>query len=138
MLPIKPHPTGRIQDIPSRLPGFLLHTTTIHPTTPPNHTLQDAGANTIVEQRITDMDIETCKKRYAIFRSHYSATLRLKRFFPFHLIDAMGTVSETQVCVFGGSSMKRPAGPASGVSLRQAPPDHSVPPVPQRLNPLLM
>ncbi len=35
-------------------------------------------------------------KRYQIFRRHYSAILRLKQFFPFHLIDAMGALHETQ------------------------------------------
>lgn len=37
-----------------------------------------------------------CRKRYAIFKTHYAATLRLKNFFPFTLIDAMGSVEETR------------------------------------------
>ncbi|KAG1678194.1 hypothetical protein FOA52_016131 [Chlamydomonas sp. UWO 241] len=60
---------------------------------------RDAGAENYKEMRATDVSIETCKKRYAIYKSHYPATLRLKQFFPFHLIDAMGTLSETQEAV---------------------------------------
>lgn len=37
-----------------------------------------------------------CRKRYAIFKTHYAATLRLKNYFPFTLIDAMGSVEETR------------------------------------------
>lgn len=51
------------------------------------------------EQRATDLSIEKAKKRYAIFRQHHSAVLRLKQFFPFHLIDAMGSLAETQEAV---------------------------------------
>ncbi len=51
------------------------------------------------EQRATDLSIEKAKKRYAIFRQHHSAVLRLKQFFPFHLIDAMGTLGETQEAI---------------------------------------
>lgn len=51
------------------------------------------------EQRATDVSVEKCRKRYAIFKQHYTATLRLKQFFPFHLIDAMGTLAETQEAI---------------------------------------
>jgi hypothetical protein len=37
-----------------------------------------------------------CRKRYAIFKAHYAATLRLKNYFPFTLIDAMGMIEETR------------------------------------------
>eukprot|EP00955_Chlamydomonas_euryale_P116766 366438-Chlamydomonas_euryale.AAC.2 len=59
----------------------------------------DAGAGDLLEQRATDISVEKCKKRYAIFKQHYGASLRLKQFFPFHLIDAMGTLSETQEAI---------------------------------------
>lgn len=61
-----------------------------------NKRVMDAGAGDLLEQRVTDTSIDTCKKRYNIFRQHYTATLRLKQFFPFHLIDSMGSLSETQ------------------------------------------
>ena len=42
----------------------------------------------------------SARRRYQIFREHYDTLLRLKSFFPFHLIDSMGTLSECreQVC----------------------------------------
>lgn len=64
-----------------------------------NKRVMDAGAGDLLEQRATDISIEKCKKRYAIFKQHYAATLRLRQFFPFHLIDAMGTLSETQEAI---------------------------------------
>ena len=51
------------------------------------------------EQRMTDLSVGKCKKRYGIFKQHYMASLRLKAFFPFHLIDAMGTLAETQEAI---------------------------------------
>lgn len=39
---------------------------------------------------------DRCRKRYAIFKTHYAATLRLKNYFPFTLIDAMGSIEETR------------------------------------------
>ncbi len=51
------------------------------------------------EQRATDLSIDKCKKRYDIFKMHYGATMRLKQFFPFHLIDSMGTLEETQEAI---------------------------------------
>ena len=46
--------------------------------------------------RSTDLDNENAKKRYTIFKSHYGTLLRLKSFFPFHLIDAVGTLDDTR------------------------------------------
>lgn len=42
------------------------------------------------------MVVRRCRKRYAIFKTHYAATLRLKNYFPFTLIDAMGSIEETR------------------------------------------
>lgn len=46
--------------------------------------------------RPTDLNVKQCKKRYAIFKAHYGTLLRLKQFFPFHLIDAVGTLDDTR------------------------------------------
>jgi hypothetical protein len=51
------------------------------------------------EQRATDTSVEKCKKRYDIFKAHYGAAMRLKQFFPFHLIDAMGSLEETHEAI---------------------------------------
>ncbi|PNH12318.1 adenylate kinase, partial [Tetrabaena socialis] len=64
-----------------------------------NKRVLDAGAGQLWEQRSTDLSLEKAKKRYSIFRQHHSAVLRLKQFFPFHLIDAMGTLAETQEAI---------------------------------------
>ncbi|KAF8063870.1 vacuolar iron transporter 4 [Scenedesmus sp. PABB004] len=61
-----------------------------------NRRVLDAGAGHFYEERSTDTDIDKCRKRYAIFKTHYAATLRLKQFFPFTLIDAMGSLEETR------------------------------------------
>ena len=61
-----------------------------------NRRVRDAGAGHFFEERATDVDIDKCRKRYGIFKTHYAATLRLKRFFPFTLIDAMGSLPETR------------------------------------------
>jgi len=47
------------------------------------------------EQRATDVSVEKCKRRYEIFKQHYSATMRLKHFFREYLLACL--------CVFGGS-----------------------------------
>ncbi|KAI8474928.1 MAG: hypothetical protein J3K34DRAFT_374708 [Monoraphidium minutum] len=56
----------------------------------------DAGAGGLQAARATDVSLDKARKRYTVFRHHYSAILRLKQFFPFHLIDAMGSPAETQ------------------------------------------
>lgn len=64
-----------------------------------NKRVMDAGAGELWEQRATDLSIDKCKKRYDIFKTHYGATMRLKQFFPFHLIDSMGSLEETQEAI---------------------------------------
>jgi hypothetical protein len=63
-----------------------------------NKKLLDAGGaqEQLQPERATDVNTEKSRKRYQIFRQHYSAILRLKQFFPFHLIDAMGSLADTQ------------------------------------------
>ncbi|WIA29745.1 hypothetical protein OEZ86_012222 [Tetradesmus obliquus] len=54
------------------------------------------GEQQLHEERSTDVLPEKARKRYQIFRQHYSAILRLKQFFPFHLIDACSSPADTQ------------------------------------------
>ena len=54
----------------------------------------DSGVGSLRDVRPTDLDEKAGRRRYQIFREHYSTLLRLKEFFPFHLIDSMGTLSE--------------------------------------------
>ncbi|CAG9460843.1 unnamed protein product [Pedinophyceae sp. YPF-701] len=56
----------------------------------------DAGLGELSEVRATDLDEQRCRKRYTTFKEHYGAMLRLMQFFPFALIDAMGTVQDCE------------------------------------------
>jgi adenylate kinase len=62
-----------------------------------NARVLDAGAGgQLVQQRSSDVSPDVARKRYAIFKLHYSTILRLKHFHAFSLIDAMGTLDETR------------------------------------------
>ncbi|KAK9843601.1 hypothetical protein WJX84_009096 [Apatococcus fuscideae] len=61
-----------------------------------NKRVEDAGTGELWNLRTTDTDVSKCKHRYEIFKAHYSTLLRLKQYFPFSLIDAMGTVDDTK------------------------------------------
>lgn len=50
-----------------------------------------------IEERDTDNFEESARKRYKIFKDHYSTLQSLKKHFPFTLIDASGTVEEVQM-----------------------------------------
>mmetsp|Transcript_26045 Transcript_26045/g.72927 ORF Transcript_26045/g.72927 Transcript_26045/m.72927 type:complete len:387 (+) Transcript_26045:321-1481(+) len=60
-----------------------------------NKRLGDAGA--LGEQRqarVTDLDVSKAMARYDTFKKHYSTILKLKDYFPFSLIDAMGSLED--------------------------------------------
>ncbi|BDA48136.1 probable adenylate kinase at N-terminal half [Coccomyxa sp. Obi] len=59
-----------------------------------NTRVLDAGAGQLWELRPTDVDSAKCRRRYEVFKAHYSTLLRLKQYFPFSLIDAMGSLEE--------------------------------------------
>ncbi|CAK0784866.1 hypothetical protein CVIRNUC_008071 [Coccomyxa viridis] len=59
-----------------------------------NTRVLDAGAGDLWELRPTDVDDAKCRRRYDVFKAHYTTLLRLKQYFPFSLIDAMGTLEE--------------------------------------------
>eukprot|EP00879_Flechtneria_rotunda_P009169 GHRR01009599.1.p1 GENE.GHRR01009599.1~~GHRR01009599.1.p1 ORF type:complete len:447 (+),score=143.70 GHRR01009599.1:767-2107(+) len=63
-----------------------------------NRRVMDAGVGEqyLHVERSTDFMPDKARKRYQIFRQHYSAILRLKQSLPFHLIDAMGSQTDTQ------------------------------------------
>ena len=46
--------------------------------------------------RTTDRDETAAKRRYSTFKEHYATLLRLKHYFPFTLIDAMGSLRECE------------------------------------------
>eukprot|EP00884_Botryococcus_braunii_P018635 jgi/Botrbrau1/5455/Bobra.27_1s0006.1 len=59
-----------------------------------NTRVMDAGTGDLWELRATDVDAAKCRRRYEVFKAHYNTLLRLKQYFPFSLIDAMGTLDE--------------------------------------------
>jgi len=61
-----------------------------------NARVLDAGAGQLVDVRATDVDEALCKRRYAVFKQHYSTVLRLQRWFVFSLIDSGGSLDSTR------------------------------------------
>lgn len=61
-----------------------------------NKRAADAGSEDIWNVRTTDVDDKKCRRRYEVFRAHYATILRLKQYFPFSLIDAMGGLEDTR------------------------------------------
>ena len=59
-----------------------------------NRRVLDAGTGDVWNVRTTDVSEALCKRRYQVFKAHYTTILRLKSYFPFSLIDAMGTLEE--------------------------------------------
>ncbi|KAG0231588.1 hypothetical protein BGW42_008739 [Actinomortierella wolfii] len=57
-----------------------------------NAQVMRSGKGEIKEERVTDYDELLIRARYQIFKDHYSCLLRLSKFFPFHLINAVGSV----------------------------------------------
>ena len=59
-----------------------------------NRRVLDAGTGDVWNVRTTDVNESLCRRRYQVFKAHYSTILRLKSYFPFSLIDAMGSLHE--------------------------------------------
>lgn len=59
-----------------------------------NERVRDAGTGDVWNVRATDVNESLCRRRYQVFKSHYNTILRLKSYFPFSLIDAMGTLHD--------------------------------------------
>ncbi|KAF9191645.1 hypothetical protein BGZ50_009275 [Haplosporangium sp. Z 11] len=51
-----------------------------------------SGKGEIKEERVTDYDEMLIRARYQIFKDHYSCLLKLSKIFPFHLINAVGSI----------------------------------------------
>jgi len=62
-----------------------------------NARMTDAGGiGATIEARSTDLDMAKAMRRYDTFKKNYGMVLKLKDFFPFSLIDAMGTLAECE------------------------------------------
>ncbi|CAG8669219.1 31720_t:CDS:10, partial [Racocetra persica] len=59
-----------------------------------NATVRRTGQGEFIEERVTDYDELLIRARYQIFREHFGALMRLVKLFPFHLINAVGSIEE--------------------------------------------
>ncbi|KAG2176042.1 hypothetical protein INT44_000521 [Umbelopsis vinacea] len=59
-----------------------------------NAQVRRSGQGVLWEERVTDFDETLIRSRYAIFKAHYGALLKLSKIFPFHLINAVGNINE--------------------------------------------
>ncbi|KAI7854960.1 hypothetical protein BDC45DRAFT_507358 [Circinella umbellata] len=59
-----------------------------------NLEVKKTGQGVFWEERVTDNDESVIRNRYAIFKAHYGSLLKLSKMFPFHLINATGSIME--------------------------------------------
>ncbi|ORY98603.1 putative adenylate kinase [Syncephalastrum racemosum] len=59
-----------------------------------NHEVKNSGQGVLWDERVTDNDETVIRNRYAIFKEHYGSLLKLSKMFPFHLINATGSIKE--------------------------------------------
>ena len=72
--------------------GALVDRGRQHGNAPPCATRGD----TCREERDTDKSVDKCRLRYAVFKRHYPALVRLQKLMPFSVIDATGSVEECE------------------------------------------
>jgi adenylate kinase len=62
-----------------------------------NRQVRQSGVGELLEERITDLDPELCRRRYEMFKKTTFEALRsLQQIFHFHFIDAEGELPEVQ------------------------------------------
>lgn len=62
-----------------------------------NQQVRDAGVGKLLEERVTDLDVQLCRGRYRTFsESTFAALQSLRQIFHFHFIDAEGDLHEVQ------------------------------------------
>ncbi|CAO3601146.1 unnamed protein product [Absidia cylindrospora] len=59
-----------------------------------NSQVKKSGQGVFWEERVTDNNETLIRERYSIFKAHYGSLLKLSKMFPFHLINATGTIKE--------------------------------------------
>ncbi|KAI9009961.1 hypothetical protein CLU79DRAFT_891473 [Phycomyces nitens] len=59
-----------------------------------NSQVKKTGQGELWEERVTDNDETVIRERYSIFKAHYGSLLKLSKMFPFHLINATGSIKE--------------------------------------------
>jgi adenylate kinase len=62
-----------------------------------NRQVRESGIGDLLEERVTDLDPELCRKRYKAFKdTTFDALQSLRKIFHFHFIDAEGDLPEVQ------------------------------------------
>ncbi|KAG0163681.1 hypothetical protein DFQ28_004596 [Apophysomyces sp. BC1034] len=59
-----------------------------------NAEVKKSSQGVLWEERVTDNNETLIRERYAIFKAHYGSLLKLSKMFPFHLINALGSIKE--------------------------------------------
>ncbi|KAG2204250.1 hypothetical protein INT46_009513 [Mucor plumbeus] len=59
-----------------------------------NLEVKKSGQGVLWDERVTDNDESLIRERYSIFKAHYGSLLKLSKMFPFHLINATGSIKE--------------------------------------------
>lgn len=57
-----------------------------------NSKVRETGIGSLKEERPTDYNEELARRRYAVFKSHYSTLVELKKIFPFSVINTKASV----------------------------------------------
>jgi len=62
-----------------------------------NKLVRETGVGKLLEERVTDLDVNLCRNRYRTFKeSTFEALQSLRQIFHFHYIDAEGDLAEVQ------------------------------------------
>ena len=62
-----------------------------------NERMQETGVGMLLEERVTDLNEESCRKRYRVFMDQtYSVLQSLKEVFHFHIINAQGDIASVE------------------------------------------
>jgi adenylate kinase len=62
-----------------------------------NEKVRETGVGQLLEERVTDLNEESCRKRYRVFMEQtYSVLQSLKEVFHFHIIDAQGDIASVE------------------------------------------
>lgn len=59
-----------------------------------NQKVLDTGIGQLKEERLTDFNEEAARRRYAVFKKHYSTLKELSKHFKFHVINTKGSIRE--------------------------------------------
>lgn len=62
-----------------------------------NERVRETGVGKLMEERVTDLNEESCRKRYRVFMDQtYSVLQSLKEVFHFHIINAQGDIASVE------------------------------------------